>query len=1508
MNASFSTIKTTITNKLIPGGSQSLELSDSTLGLDGLSKFLAKFINQPKQPQLTLTLRQATLETPGQTNKVVVKGKADILGETGLNITFTIAAALGQGPLVVSFQCPWKSGKTLPFAFSGAKKSGNYSLEQMQLEITWMGNDEQDNPQFYSIISGNMKLSNKLAAVPMQIRFPAAPNTVFIQSALPAPYPLPDLRELADIAQVPELASWLPASIAKAKGLALDQVGIMYNNKARKVSFFSISVSADGWELVPNAFAIEDLRFSIMASFAGKTTALTAELDADLVIKTFRLPLFIRIAPNKISFGKASTERFLGPSIEDLMEAIGGDEIKKSLPDGFSLDARISIDMLEVDIDIDSNTKAKKLNSLYFAISIASMQLGDNFELKYLGLGFRLDRQGGTSNISGNFMCVLLLGTKNKIELDVSANLTTSSSGAKSWEFDSRAKNINVGDLVDTIAETFDTELSLPQQLHELVIAELGLSFSKAAQGQNAPSEDKFTFTCEIKYGKDVDVSLTIVLSKTTPGTTNTGVVQPQVQQPKKKGGYYLTVTGIAKVSGEAFELDLNVKNDASTNTTSGLLAFKTKNVSIDLGKLAGSLIDDPSVQSLIPSVAVTPNYALVARLNKTTPTPPYPKSLIGLDLDLKVDLKGLPLVGKLLGDADFEVKDIQFLYANTNLDVVDVQAVNSLNPPATLPDQLLNGISTDPAAGGSPAAPPNTAIVLAKGLGFKATVLLGSFAPWQINLPARPGSTPAKGKQAAQPQASTSNTGSTGAANSGESGDASPQGGSGGGTAPPPGGDATWIDLQQAVGPVQFNRIGFKYKNKMIWGYLDASLTLAGLTLSLDGLGVGNPINKFDPTFSLNGLGLDFSEGPVEIGGSFLRDSSGPYDEYDGMAVIKAEIFNLSAIGSYAKVNGQDSLFIYAVLNYPLGGPSFFFVTGLAAGFGYNRAIRVPPITGVATFPLVNEAVNGAGSGPANDPQSRRKYLQKELTSLRTAIYPKPKEYFLAAGIRYTSFEMLDSFAMVSVSFGQHFEVDVLGLSTLAIPTPEDTQTVPPIAEAQLALRAVLNPDKGVLSIEAQLTSNSYLFARACHLTGGFAFYAWFGGPHAGDFVITLGGYHPRFVPPAYYPKVPRLGFNWQVSDKFSIKGGLYFALTAHALMAGGNLQALFHLGPIKAWFIVGADFIVSWQPYFYDAHMYVNIGASFTFWAFGTRTITFQLGADLHVWGPDFSGKATIHYYIVSFTISFGKGPGKPKPLKWEAFKSSFLPDDSKIVTANVTNGLIKEETLGNSEGKRYILDPKNATLTINSQVPVKTYDLGLNNTGNKNDQLYFVDSGHQILLPLSDKTKAQNNTPTTDFGLAPMDVAKVDSSSLSVTIKRDGEDANGDFAFTPVLKRMPRAMWGDKLEAEVNDQQFIENALAGFEIRPAKPPTPGQSRWVLKKNLQFEVDKQPGAFDCPSVASYKGAAPTATGELNKLNTLDSKRNGLLQGLGLDTSNLAPPKDLDQLVVEKPLSATFA
>ena len=105
------------------------------------------------------------------------------------------------------------------------------------------------------------------------------------------------------------------------------------------------------------------------------------------------------------------------------------------------------------------------------------------------------------------------------------------------------------------------------------------------------------------------------------------------------------------------------------------------------------------------------------------------------------------------------------------------------------------------------------------------------------------------------------------------------------------------------------------------------------------------------------------------------------------------------------------------------------------------------------------------------------------------------------------------------------------------------------------------------------------------------------------------------------------------------TIKGGAYFALTPAALMVGGELQATYQSGNLKAWFDAHADFIVRWKPFWFDADIGIVIGASYTIdWGFTTSTISVELGCDLELWGPPTGGSATLDFYVISITIPFG------------------------------------------------------------------------------------------------------------------------------------------------------------------------------------------------------------------------------------------------------------------------------
>ncbi len=641
------------------------------------------------------------------------------------------------------------------------------------------------------------------------------------------------------------------------------------------------------------------------------------------------------------------------------------------------------------------------------------------------------------------------------------------------------------------------------------------------------------------------------------------------------------------------------------------------------------------------------------------------------------------------------------------------------------------------------------------------------------------------------------------------------------------------WIKLQKNFGPLHIERVGVSYKDSNLWFLLDAALSAGGLNLSLEGLSVHSPLNSFHPVFGLNGLGIDYSNGAVEIGGAFLgTEVTGTdgekYTEYDGTAIVKAKAITLSAIGSYAEIKGHKSLFIYAVLNMPLGGPAFFFVEGLAGGFGYNRSFILPPIDQIAPFPLVQEAM-GKAPGAATTAN-----LADELAKIRDYIPPDIGEYFIAVGLKYNSFKLVDSFALLSVSFGKHFEIDILGLSRIVVP-PMVTKS--PLAVVEMALSARFAPDEGILSIKAQLTNASYLLSPNCHLTGGFAFCTWFHpNEHDGDFIITLGGYHPHFKVPAHYPKVPRLGFNWQVTDKLSIKGDAYFALCSHALMAGGHLEALYHDGALKAWFKAGADFLVAWKPYHYEASMYIDLGASYTFHFFGTHHITIDVGADLELWGPKFAGKAKIHIWIITVTVHFGDSSSTPRPIDWDTFKSSFLPANDKVCSIAARDGLTRtmkstESTDGN---ERWLVNPKHFTLTANTAIPIK--------------DAYKKDTQNQVTI---------DGTPV-PFGIGSMaiNLGAVDSD-FTFTIDKIASDGTrtpveDEFTYTPIKKKVPAGLWGKELKPDINGTKFIDNTVCGFEISPKDAPAAGETGDVERKDLSFSTGSVPGAYKCRSIAS--------------------------------------------------------
>ena len=192
----------------------------------------------------------------------------------------------------------------------------------------------------------------------------------------------------------------------------------------------------------------------------------------------------------------------------------------------------------------------------------------------------------------------------------------------------------------------------------------------------------------------------------------------------------------------------------------------------------------------------------------------------------------------------------------------------------------------------------------------------------------------------------------------------------------------------------------------------------------------------------------------------------------------------------------------------------------------------------------------------------------------------------------------------------------------------------VPSLAHIELNVVGRIAPDEGFAGIQAQLTDASYIYSSLCKLAGGFAFFTWFAPSLlAGDFVLSVGGYHPAFAKPAHYPDVPRLSLTYQITENIFARGSAYFALTPTVLMAGAALDVRATIGSLEAWFKASVDFMIGWEPYHYEASLNVLVGARWTI--FET-----ELNAQLADLGPEFSGFARVHWTVFSFDVPFGGG----------------------------------------------------------------------------------------------------------------------------------------------------------------------------------------------------------------------------------------------------------------------------
>lgn len=565
---------------------------------------------------------------------------------------------------------------------------------------------------------------------------------------------------------------------------------------------------------------------------------------------------------------------------------------------------------------------------------------------------------------------------------------------------------------------------------------------------------------------------------------------------------------------------------------------------------------------------------------------------------------------------------------------------------------------------------------------------------------------------------------------------------------------------------PLELHRISLSLEEGRLWVTPEITVAMGCFLVDFTDVSIGASLADRKVLAKVDGMGLSYRQPGLALAASFGKTADEEMEyRYDGLLSVQASKWQLTGMGSYGKrKDGSVSFYLFLEASMRIMLQPSLLLTGVMAGAGIKKELRIPSIDEVGRFPLLT-----GGSSPLA--------VLDELH--RSWLVPGSGKDWLAVGVRFRIAELIDGQALLMANLGGEPEFALLGLCEWELPKGAGK----PYLHMGLQLKADVKPSSGSLCVEVAVGKNSYLLCPDCHITGGAALYAWFApSAHRGDFVVTVGGYHPAFAAPGHYPKADRVGISWQVSSHVSLKGEAYFALTPSCAMAGGNFCVAYENGNLKAWFQAWANLLVAWKRFYFLAEIGVNLGVSYRLnLLFCHKTLTVSLGGNLRLWGPPTGGKVKVRLWFVSFTISFGEdgeGDGKQGPLSWKEFRE-LLPHGD-VIQIHPSAGLENQ-----SEDGAWLVRGKDFGFEVESFVPASGISIAGGQKG-RNGQDGYV-QGEFVHI-------------------RPMDLTEVDTGmKVWITCKVTESGAEDCFAMAEKRERVAEFLWGRPL---YRDGKFVQS----------------------------------------------------------------------------------------------------
>ena len=374
-------------------------------------------------------------------------------------------------------------------------------------------------------------------------------------------------------------------------------------------------------------------------------------------------------------------------------------------------------------------------------------------------------------------------------------------------------------------------------------------------------------------------------------------------------------------------------------------------------------------------------------------------------------------------------------------------------------------------------------------------------------------------------------------------------------------------------------------------------------------------------------GVGLSIQGGAI-TGGGFLSFDTAQGQYAGALQLSVSGLFTLSAVGliTTRMPDGTPGFSLLVVITAE-------FSQGIQLGFGFTL-LGVGGLLGLNRSIRLQALLDGVRSGAIDAvmfPKDVLANAPRIISDLNT-FFPARAGTFLIGPMAKIGW---GTPTLVRIVLGIIIEIPgniaAIGVVRVAIPNADA-----PLILLQVSFAGALEIDKKRFFFFAALFESRIGFQT---LEGELGLLLAFG--NDANFVLTVGGFHPRFAPPPLpFPSPRRISMPLFNGSAARVNADCYVAVTANTVQFGARLELFFGFKSLSVQGHLSFDALFRFSPF----HFTVEIAASFSVKVFGAGLFSVKIRGTIDGPAPwHVEGHGSISLLFWSIDVDFSKTWGE-------------------------------------------------------------------------------------------------------------------------------------------------------------------------------------------------------------------------------------------------------------------------